>query len=114
MVGTGEEVGCGVGCPSAGGAEPIRGPANPFQICLEGWAEPRTQLGEGGTIGTGESLLLLRHNGRLSEENSTRGAGGDGSKDVGGVEVLDCGFEAICGKDAIGEVGSDCREEPGL
>ena len=39
--GTGEEVGCGMGSPSARGAEPVRGPADPLKICLEGRTEPR-------------------------------------------------------------------------
>ena len=114
MGGAGEEVGCSVGCPSAGGAEPIRGPADPLQICLEGRAEPRTQLGKGGAVGTGQSPLLLRHNGRLREEDSVWGTGSDSSEDVGGVEVLNCGFETIGGKDTIGEVGPNCRKETGL
>ena len=103
-----------MGCPSAGGAEPIRGPANPLQICLEGRTEPRTQLGKGGAVGTGQSLLFLRHIGRLSEEDSVWGAGSDGSEDVGGVEVLDCWFEAVGGDDSIGQVGSDYGEKTGL
>ena len=81
-----------MGCPSAGGAEPIRGTANPFQIGLEGRAEPRTQLGKGGAVRTGQSLLVLRHIGRLSEEDSVWGTGSDGSEDVGGVAGLYCGF----------------------
>ena len=107
-------MGCGVGCPSAGGAEPVRGPADPLQICPEGRAEPRTQLGKGDAIRTGQSRLLLRHNGRLSEEDSVWRTGSDCSEDVGGVEVLNCGFEAISGKDTIGEVGPNCRIETGL
>ena len=91
-----------MGCPSAGWAEPIRGPAHPFQICLEGRAEPRTQLDKGGAVGTRQSLLLHRHNGRLSEEDSVWGTGIYGSEDVGGMEVLYCGFETIGGNDTVG------------
>ena len=100
-----------MGWPSAGGAEPIRGPANPLQICLEGRTEPQTQLGKGGAVGTGQSLLFLRHIGRLSEEDSVWGTGNDGSEDVGGVEMLDSWFEAIGGDDSIGQVGSDYGEK---
>ena len=77
MGGAVEEVGGGVGGPSAGGAQAVRGPANPLQICLEGRAEPQTQLGKGGAVGTGQSPLLLRHSGRLSEEDSVWRTGSD-------------------------------------
>ena len=107
-------MGCGLRCPSAGGTEPIQGPADPLQICLQGRAEPRTQLGKGGAVGTGQSLLLLRHNGRLSEEDSVRSTGGDCSEDMGGVEVLDCGFEDIGGKDTVTKGGPDCEKKSGL
>ena len=91
-----------MGCPSAGGAEPIRGPANPLQVCLECRTEPRPQLGKGSAVGTGQSPLLLRHNWWLSEEDPVWGTGIYGSEDVGGMEVLNCGFKTIGGKDAIG------------
>ena len=51
--GTGEDVGGGVGGSSAGGTEDVRGPAYPLKIGVEGRAEPRTKLGQGGLVGAG-------------------------------------------------------------
>ena len=60
MGGTVEEVGSGVGGSIARGAEVVRGPANPLQVGFEGRTEPRTKLGQGGAIRTGEGSLLVR------------------------------------------------------
>ena len=53
MGGTVEKVGGGMGGPSAGGAQVVRGPANPLQVGVEGRREPGPQLGEGGSDGSG-------------------------------------------------------------
>ena len=100
--------------PSARGAEPVRGPADPLKIHLEGRTEPRTQLGEGGTEGAGQGLLFLRHRGRSSLKDPVWGTGGDGTEDMGGMKVLDGGLETIGEENTIGEVWGNGGEETGL
>ena len=48
-----------MGGSSAGGAEVVRGSVYPLQKGVEGRAEPRAELGESGTIGTGKGDLIV-------------------------------------------------------
>ena len=101
MGGTVEEVGGGVGGPSARGAEVVRGPANPLQVGFEGRTEPRTKLGQGGTVGAGEGGLIVRDGWGRGLENPVMGSGSYCGEDCGGVEGLDRGFVFVGGEGAI-------------
>ena len=50
--GAGKEVSGGVWGGVAGGAEVVRGSADPLQIAVEGRTIPRTELGQCGAVGT--------------------------------------------------------------
>ena len=52
--GTGEDMGGGMGSPSARGAEGVRGSAHPLQETVEGRAVAGTELGEDGSVAAGE------------------------------------------------------------
>ena len=101
MGGAVEEVGGGVGSPSAGGAKVVRGPANPLQVGIEGRTEPRTKLGEGGTVGAGEGSLFIRDGRGRGLEDSIVGSRAYGGEDCGSVEGLDCGFVVAGGEGAV-------------
>ena len=75
MGGAVEEVGGGVGGPSAGGAQVVRGSADPLQIGFEGRAEPRAELGECGSVGAGKGDLFVRDGRRGGLKDSIVGAG---------------------------------------
>ena len=51
--GAGKYVSGGVWGGVAGGAKVVRGSADPLQVTVEGRTVPRTELGQGGTVGTG-------------------------------------------------------------
>ena len=54
-------MGCSVGGPSARGAEGVRGSADPLQEAVEGRAVAGAELGENGSVASGEEFLLLGH-----------------------------------------------------
>ena len=54
MGGAREQVSSGMWGGVAGGAEVVRGSADPLQVTVEGRTEPRTELGQGGAVGAGE------------------------------------------------------------
>ena len=101
MGGTVEEVGGGVGGPSAGGAQVVRGPANPLQVGFKGRTEPRTELGQSGTVGAGEGRLFVRYGRGRGLEDSIVRSGCYCGEDCGGVEGLDCGFIFVGWEGAI-------------
>ena len=72
-----EDVGGGVGGPSARGAEGVRSSTYPLQKTVEGGRVAGTELGEDGTVAAGKEFLFLRHHGRGGEEDFVGGAGGD-------------------------------------
>ena len=86
MGGTVEKVGGGMGGPSAGGAQVVRGPADPLQVGFEGRTEPRTKLGQGGTVRAGEGRLFIRDGRGRGLEDSIVGSGCYCGEDCGGVE----------------------------
>ena len=51
--GAGKYVSGGVWGGVAGGAEVVRGSADPLQVTVEGRTVPRTELGQGGAVGPG-------------------------------------------------------------
>ena len=97
MGGTVEKVGGGMGGPSAGGAQVVRGPADPLQVGFEGRAEPRTKLGQGGTVRAGEGGLFVRDRRGRGLKNSVGRSGGYGGEDcgTGGVEGLEGGLVVV-------------------
>ena len=85
-------MGCGVGGPSARGAEGVRGSADPLQETVEGRAVAGAELGEDGTVAAGEEFLLLGHHGRGGKEDFVMGSGGDRPGDRLRVKGFDGGF----------------------
>ena len=110
----GEDVGGGVGGPSARGAEGVRGSADPLQEAVEGRAVAGAELGESGAVASGEEFLLLGHLGRGGEENFARGPGGDRPGDRLCVEGFNGVFVTVRGNDAVVGVGCDNGEKLGL
>ena len=58
MGGAREQVSSGMWGGVAGGAEVVRGSADPLQVTVEGRTVPRTELGQGGAVGAGECEFL--------------------------------------------------------
>ena len=58
MGGAVEEVSGGMWGGVAGGAKGVRGSADPLQMTVDGRKIPRTELGQGGAVGVGESEFL--------------------------------------------------------
>ena len=90
--GAGEDMGGGMGGPSARGAEGVRGSADPLQETVEGRAVAGAELGEDGTVAAGEEFLLLGHHGRGGKEDFVMGSGGDRPGDRLRVKGFDGGF----------------------
>ena len=75
MEGAVEKMGGGVGGPSAGGAQVVRGPADPLEVRFEGRTEPRAKLGQGGTVRAGEGSLFVRDGWGRGLEDPVMGSG---------------------------------------
>ena len=101
MGGTVKKMGGGVGGPSAGGAQVVRGPADPLEVRFEGRAEPRAKLRQGGTVRAGEGSLFVRDGWGRGLEDPVMGSGSYCGDDCGGVKGLDGEFVVIGGKGAV-------------
>ena len=104
-------MGCSVGGPSARGAEGVRGSADPLQEAVEGRAVAGAELGENGSVASGEEFLLLGHLRRGGEENFAWGPGGDRPGDRLCVKGFDGVFVGVRGDDAVVGVGCDNGEK---
>ena len=84
-----------MGGPSAGGAQVVRGSADPLKVRFEGRAEPRAKLGQGGTVRAGEGSLFVRDGWGRGLEDSVMGSGSYCGDDCGGMEGLDGEFIVV-------------------
>ena len=80
---------------ATGGATVVRGSADPLPVVVEGRAEPRPKLGQGGPIRAGEGQLIVRNGGRGGVKHSIGRAGLYGGLDSSSVEGLEGGFELV-------------------
>ena len=101
----------GVRSCSTGWAKGVRGSAYPLQKAVEGRAEPRAELGEGGAVGAGEGGFLLRYKRRRGLEDSVRGLGGDGTGHCVSMEGFDGVFVLGVMDDAAHSVRGDIGKE---
>ena len=104
-------MGSGVVSCSTRWAKGARGSANPLLKAVEGRAEPRTELGEGGAVGAGEGGFLLRYGRRRGLKDSIGWLVGDGMGDCICVKGSDGGF-VVGGVDYTPRsVGGDSGQE---
>ena len=101
MGGTGEKVGGSLGGASAGGAEVIRSSADPRKVSFEGRTETGAELGQSGSVNTGQGEFLIRDGRGVGKEDSIGVTGVYCRADSRGVEGLKGGFILIRGEGTI-------------